>query len=67
MSADAGLGALADLDFYCSAGLKIVLVNAKSPAGDLDDGVGTIGIKVLMETTLTGIVKDAQLGGGPCQ
>ena len=67
MAADAGLGALPHFDLNGGAGIQIVFMNAKTAAGDLNDGVCAIDIEILMQAALTCIVKDTKLGSCPCE
>ena len=67
VASDARLRALSHLDFNRRASLQIVLVNAKPAGGHLHDGIGTIGIEILVQSAFAGIVKDAQLPGRSCQ
>ena len=65
VTADAGLGALAHFDFNGSTRLQVVLVDAEPAGSHLNDGVGPILVKVLMESALAGVVVNAQLLGRP--
>ena len=61
VSADARLCPLTHLDLNGGAGLQILLVYAEAAGGHLDDGVVPVGVEVLVESALAGIIADAQL------
>ena len=67
MASDAGLCALAHLDLDGCAGLQIILVDAEAAAGYLDDGIGAVLVKIIMQAAFTGIVEDAERGSCPGQ
>ncbi len=56
VAADAGLRALADLDLDGRAGLEVFLVHAETPRRNLDDRVGTVFVKILVQAALAGVV-----------
>ena len=63
VAADAGLCALPHFDLDGRAGLQILLVYAEPAGGHLHDGVLTVGVEVLVQAALAGVVADAQLPG----
>ena len=67
VAADPRLGALAHFDLNSSSGLQIILVHAESPGGHLNNGMGTVGIKILMQAALTGIIENSQFLSGARQ
>ena len=67
MTADARLCALANLDFHCRTGIQVILFYAETAGCNLYDGVGTILVKVLMQTAFTGVVEGTHVPGSTCQ
>ncbi len=65
--ADSRLRALTHFDLNGCAGVEVVLVHAEPPACHLHDSVGTVGVEILVETALAGVVVNTQLSGCPCQ
>ena len=55
MAADAGLGALADLDLDGGARLQVLRGDAEAPRGDLNDGAVGVGVQVAVQAALTGV------------
>ena len=60
MSADAGFCALAHFDLDGGTGFQVILVYAEAAAGYLDDGIGTVLVKVFMQAALAGVVENTQ-------
>ncbi len=64
MAADAGLGALADLDLDGGAGAEVVLVDAEAAGSALDDGAVGVLVEILVEAALAGGPVGAKLASG---
>ena len=60
MAADARLCALAHFDLDGRAGVEIPLVDAEAARGHLDDGVGAVGVEILVEAAFAGVVVNAE-------
>ena len=63
VAADAGLGALAHLDFNRRAGVQVIRMHAEAAGGHLHDGVGAVLVEVLVQSALAGVVVGAQRRG----
>ena len=61
MAADARFCALSHLDLNGCTRAEVVGVYAEATGRDLHDGVVAVGVKVLVQTALAGVVVDAQL------
>ena len=62
MATDTGLRTLTHFNFDCCTCIQIVLMHTKPTGCYLHNSVGSIHIKVLMQTSFTGIIIDAQFG-----
>ncbi len=60
MTADAGLGALTDLDLDGGTAVQVLGVHAEASRGDLDDDVVLVGIEVRVQSALAGVHEDAE-------
>ena len=62
MSADTGLCTLPHLDFDGGSGFEVLLMHAETAACNLHDRVRTVAVEILMQTALTGVIENAELG-----
>ena len=67
MSADSRLCALSHFYFNRGAGFKIILIDTETAGSNLYNSIFTIAIKILMQTTLTSIIENAESLCGSCQ
>ena len=56
-----GFAPLTHFDLDGGTGIQIPLMYAEPSGGDLHDGVLAVGVKILVEPALAGIVADAKL------
>ena len=60
MTADARFCALSHLNFNRCARVQVVGVYAETTGRDLHNGIVAVGVKVLVQTALAGVVVDAE-------
>ena len=65
VAADAGLGALADLDLDGGAAVEVVGVDAEAARGHLHDDVVLVGVEVGVQAALAGVHEDAERAWRP--
>ena len=67
MAADTRLCSLPHLDLNRGARFQIILMNAEPAGCNLDDGILSVLIKILVKASLSGVVENAELLCRPCK
>ena len=63
MSSDTRLGSLSHLDLNRRPGVQVLGVYTEAARGNLDDGILSIVIEVLVQAPFAGVLEGAQLAG----
>ena len=67
MSADTGLCTLAHFNLYRGAGFQVIFVYAETAGGNLNNGVFTVTIEILVKSSLAGIIINTEFFCSCCK
>ena len=63
VSADSGFCPLTHFNFDGGPGFQIVLMDTETPGGNLNNGIFTVAVEVLMKSAFTGIIENTEFPG----